>query len=57
MLPNRRVAEEAEVAETAVWPIPILINVFAAFKGSQFYFCLLLLQLVLCRVAALKLSP
>ena len=57
MLPNRRVTEEAEVAEIAVWLIPILINVFAAFKGYQFYFCLLLLQLVLCRVAALKLSP
>ena len=28
-----------------------------ALKGSQFYFYLLLLQLVLCRVAALKVYP
>ena len=26
------------IVETAVWPIPFLINVFAALKGSQFYF-------------------
>ena len=24
--------------ETAVWPIPFLINVLTALKGSQFYF-------------------
>ena len=34
-----------------------LINVFTALKGSQFKFYLLLLQLVLCRVAALKSLP
>ena len=32
-----RVTEEAlKVAEIMVWPIPILINMFAALKGSQF---------------------
>ena len=35
------------------WPIPFLINMLTALKGSQFYF-LLLLQLVLCLEAALK---
>ena len=25
------------MAETAVWPTPFLINMFIAFKGSQFY--------------------
>ena len=25
------------MAETAVWPIPILFNMFTALKGSQFY--------------------
>ena len=30
--------EVALVAETAVWPIPVLINIFTAIKGSQFYF-------------------
>ena len=48
---------EKSVAETAVWPIPFLINMFTALKGSQFYFYLLLLQLVLCHVAALKSLP
>ena len=37
--------------------IPFLINTCAALKGSQFYFYLHFLQLVLCRVAALKKSP
>ena len=32
-----RVTEEAYVAETAVWPIPFLINMFSALKRSQFY--------------------
>ena len=32
-----RVTEEALVAETAVWPIPFLINVYTALKGSLFY--------------------
>ena len=27
-----------KVAETAVWPIPFLINMLTALKGSQFYF-------------------
>ena len=26
------------VAETVVWPIPFLINMFTALKGSQFFF-------------------
>ena len=30
-----RVTEDAEIA---VWPIPFLINIFTALKGSQFYF-------------------
>ena len=29
---------EALVAETMVWSIPFLINIFTAPKGSQFYF-------------------
>ena len=37
MLPNR-VTEEALVAETAVWPMPFLINMFTALIGSRFYF-------------------
>ena len=36
---------------------PFLIIMFTALKGSKFYFYLLLLQLVLCLVAALKVSP
>ena len=34
------VAEEAWVAETAIWSIPFLINMFTALflKGSRFYF-------------------
>ena len=48
--------EEALVVETAVWPIPFLINMFTAPVGPQFYFYLLLLQLVLCCVAALKIT-
>ena len=32
-----RVTEEASVAETAGWPVPLLINMFTALKGSQFY--------------------
>ena len=50
-------SEEALVAETMVWPTPFLINMLTALKGSLFYFYLLLLQLVLCRVAALKSLP
>ena len=45
------------LAENAVCPITFVISMFAALKGSQFYFHLLLLQLVLCRVAALKSLP
>ena len=30
----------ALVAETMVWPIPFLINMFTALKGSQFNFFL-----------------
>ena len=45
------------VAETAVWPIPFLINMLNALKVSRFYSYLLLLQLVLCRVAVLKSLP
>ena len=33
-----RVTEEAQVAETAAWPIPFLIDMFTAHKGSKFYF-------------------
>ena len=33
---------------------PLLHSTFTALKGFQFYFYLLLLQLVLCHVAALK---
>ena len=29
---------EAYVAETMAWPIPVLINMFAALNGSQFLF-------------------
>ena len=29
-------------AETAVWPIPFLINTFTALKGSQFHFYFIL---------------
>ena len=32
-----RVTDENLIVETAVWPIPFLINVFAALKGSQLY--------------------
>ena len=31
-----RVTDETSIVETAVWPIPFLINVFAALKGSKF---------------------
>ena len=31
------VAKSAGLAETAVWPIPFLINMFAALKGSQLF--------------------
>ena len=31
-----RVTDETLIVETAVWPIPFLINVFTALKGSQF---------------------
>ena len=34
-----------------------LINMLTVLNGSHFYFYLLLLQLVLCRVAALKSLP
>ena len=48
-------------AEIAVWPISFLINMLTVRKESQFvcfFFCyLLLLQLVLCRMAALKSLP
>ena len=46
-------------AAIAVWPISFLINMLTVLKGSQFFFfCyLLLLQLVLCRMAALKSLP
>ena len=33
-----RVTEEAKVAETSIWLIPFLINIFAALKGSHFLF-------------------
>ena len=36
-----RVTEEAYVAETTVWHITFLINMFTALKGSQFKFYLL----------------
>ena len=36
-----RVTEEAQIAKTAVWSIPFLINMFTALKGSQFFFCFL----------------
>ena len=32
------------VAETVVCPIPFLINMFTALKGSQFYFYLLVID-------------
>ena len=32
------VTDETLIVETAVWPIPFLINVFTALKESQFYF-------------------
>ena len=31
---------QAAFRETAVWPIPFLINMFTALKRSQFYFIL-----------------
>ena len=45
------------LGEAAIWPITFLIDMLTALKGSQFDFYLLLLQLVLCRVAALKSLP
>ena len=46
------------MAVIAVWPIPFHINMLTALKGPQLYFIffLLSLQLVLCRVAELKLK-
>ena len=35
----KRVTEEAQVAETAVWTISFLSYICTAFKGSKFYFC------------------
>ena len=32
-----RVTEEASVAETAVWPITFLVNMFTALKGSVLF--------------------
>ena len=29
-------SDETLIVETAVWPVPFLINVFTALKGSQF---------------------
>ena len=49
--------EKTFIVETAVWPISFLFNMFTAFKRSQFKFNLLLLQLVLNCVAALKILP
>ena len=37
------------IVETAVWPIPLLINVLLLLKDLSFSFYLLSLQLVLCR--------
>ena len=34
----QRVTEEALVGQTAVWPIPFLINMLNALEGSQVYF-------------------
>ena len=49
------VTEEDSISETAVWPFFILISTVTALKGTHsFNFYLLLLQLVLCRVEALK---
>ena len=39
------------------WPTLFLLNVFTALTGTHFIFYLLSLQLVLCRVAALKSGP
>ena len=33
-----RVTEEAQVAETAVWPIIFLMNMLTALKGSQCFY-------------------
>ena len=32
------ITEEAQVAESAIWPNPFLINMFTALKGYQFHF-------------------
>ena len=38
LTPCCQIYRVTEVAETAVWSIPFLINMFNAFKGSQFFF-------------------
>ena len=41
---------------SSIVQVIFLIDMFTALKGYQFYFYLLLLQLILCRVVALKVS-
>ena len=38
MLPNLKGHCRDLIVETEVWPMPFLINMFAALKGSQFLF-------------------
>ena len=45
------VTDETLIVETAVWPIPFLISVFTALKGSQFqlfYFAIIAAGVVPC---------
>ena len=53
---NDIVTEEVYVADRMAQN-PFLTNMLTALKGSQSYFYLLLLQLVLCRVATVKSLP
>ena len=53
-----RATDEGSLPEIAQYsPYYLPLNVFTASKGMNLYFYLLLLQLVLCRVAALKSLP
>ena len=40
MKPSSQRGLQTLIVETAVWPIPFLINMFTALKGSHFYFYL-----------------
>ena len=54
----KRATDEGSLPEIAQYsPYNLPLNVFTASKGQTFIFYLLLLQLVLCRVAAVKSLP